>query len=40
MIGKLIVTPEGENIVRENGVYYIPGDTLSFKWSADGSVAG
>ena len=40
VIGKLIVTPEGENIVRENGVYYIPGDTLSFKWSADGSVAG
>ena len=39
-IGKLIVTPEGEDIVRENGVYYIPGDTLSFKWSANGSVAG
>ncbi len=40
VIGKLIVTPEGEDIVRESGVYYIPGDTLSFKWSADGSVAG
>ena len=39
-IGKLIVTPEGEDIVRENGIYYIPGETLSFKWSANGSVAG
>ena len=39
-IGKLIVTPEGNDISREDGVYHIPGDTLSFRWSADGSVAG
>ena len=39
-IGKLIVTPEGNDINREDGVYQIPGDTLAFRWSADGSVAG
>ncbi|MBQ8506378.1 MAG: peptidoglycan-binding protein [Clostridia bacterium] len=40
MIGKLIITPVGDNISRENGVYQIPGEVLSFIWSADGSVAG
>ncbi len=39
-IGKLIVTPEGQNISREENVYVIPGETLSFSWSADGSVRG
>ena len=39
-IGKLIVTPEGNDISREDGVYHIPGDTIAFRWSADGSVQG
>lgn len=39
-IGKLIVSPQGEDISREENVYIMPGDVLSFSWSADGSVAG
>lgn len=39
-IGKLIISPVGSDIIRESGVYLIPGETLSFIWSADGSVSG
>ena len=39
-IGKLIISPAGSDIVRENDVYLIPGETLTFNWSADGSVSG
>lgn len=39
-ISSLVVMPEGENISREDNVYILSDEMLSFKWSADGSVSG
>ena len=40
VITKLVVSPEGSDIAREDNIYILSGDVLSFKWSADGSVSG
>lgn len=39
-IENLVVMPEGSDVNRKNDVYQLSGDSLSFRWSADGSVAG